>query len=147
MTRKSSDRFVTYTIEVEVDTPPPEGEALDDLMDRLEECSPSISTGQGRSTLVLITVPAVSLRQAFSTALALLEPLGAPTMATIKTEARHHAEQGWPEVPELLSISEAAGTMGVSRQRVLQLVNDGRLPRHQVGKHLAIPRIVAEHAR
>ena len=39
---------------------------------------------------------------------------------------------------EFLSTSEAAAKLGISRQRVLNLIEDGRLPAFKIGRNYAV---------
>ncbi len=42
------------------------------------------------------------------------------------------------QVPKLLSVPEAAAQLGVSRWRVNQFINEGRLPARKVGRSYVI---------
>jgi excisionase family DNA binding protein len=47
-------------------------------------------------------------------------------------------------VPELLSVTDAAKSLGVSRQAVLQRIEGGRLEASRIGNSWAIPKSVIE---
>lgn len=105
-------------------------------------------TLQGRVEVVL-TLPGDSLLQAVTSA------VGAATVATgfdvLVVEAmpvREFAERlPAPDVPDLLSVTEAADVLRISRQRVLQLIEGGRIPAVKVGSTWAVPRASAEARR
>lgn len=66
---------------------------------------------------------------------------GAPAIAVeVMTEDEFNAREGWEPVPDLVSVSEAAALLGVSRQRVLQRVEAKTLPATRVGRDFVIPR-------
>lgn len=89
-----------------------------------------------------VTVEAETLTQATTIAVALVEAaygceaLSCEVMPTREWTAR----QGWPgELPELVSVAEAAMALGISRQRVLQKINEKTLPAEKVGATWVIP--------
>lgn len=90
-----------------------------------------------------ITVPADSLAQATTAAIALVE--AAYSCEAIACEVmpfdEWNARRTWPkELPELVSVTEAAVALGVSRQRVLQRINEKTLPATKIGRDYGIPR-------
>ena len=118
-------------------------EQLDEqLLDALATYSPAT----GRSTAgwleVTITLPAVDLRQAASTALAVADAAGvAPVLAlevlpTDEFDARH----GLAPLPELVSVTDAATLLQVSRQAILQRLESGSLRGQKVGKTWVVQR-------
>lgn len=95
-------------------------------------------SAHGRAELI-ITVPAENLDQATRTALALVA--GRPVvrlevMATVEFDRIH----GLPVLPELVSVTEAAELLGITRQAVLQRIDAGTLAASKVGTTYAIPR-------
>jgi excisionase family DNA binding protein len=130
-------------------------QAAEHLIDTLagHGYSPAASTSAyGRLELVL-TVPADTLRQAAATSLAIAESaagVAAITLQVLPTE-EFDRRNGLEPVPELVSVAEAAQVMGVSRQRVLQMVDEGKLPHHRIGEkrtvviaRAAVERVAAE---
>jgi excisionase family DNA binding protein len=93
-----------------------------------------------------ITLPAESLVQAAQIASAVLRDLtGLDAVAIeVMTEAEFDARQGFVTVPELLSVTEAAEELGVSRTRVQQLVDARQLEGTKVGNAVVIPRSSVE---
>jgi len=102
-----------------------------------------LSTGQAE---LIITVPADNLRGAITTALALardatgVEALGLEVITTAEFDRR----EGLAPMPELLSVTQAATRLGVSRQAVLQRLDAGTLSGERVGATWAIPAAAVE---
>jgi excisionase family DNA binding protein len=88
-----------------------------------------------------ISLPAESLRQATVTALALAEAalaaevLALEVLPTVEFDAR----LGATPLPELLTVSQVAEKLGVSRQAVLQRLESGSLPGQKLGNAWAVP--------
>lgn len=113
----------------------------DDLIAALIGYSPAIGAHPRGWTEIIISVPAVDLRQALTTALSLLERTGyAIVSVEAMTTAEFDAWVGFDEVPELMSVTEVADTLRVSRQYVLRLIREHKLPGHRVGTTYAVPR-------
>lgn len=94
---------------------------------------------RGRPEVVL-TVPADSLRQAVSTTLAVIEAAAGHPVLVVEAmpTTEFDARQGFTDVPELLSVTEAAAALDVSRTRVQQLIDTHQLDAHKVGPTWAI---------
>lgn len=113
--------------------------ALEDVVDVLAEHAAAASPlGAGRVEVV-ITVPADSLRQAAVTSLALLEQAGQVESVELVPTDLFDARQGLTSVPELLSVTQVAEYLGVSRQAVLQRLEHGSLTGRKVGSAWAVP--------
>lgn len=126
-----------YNATVELDTAHTDRNS-DDLVDALagHGYSPAAGTSPfGRLELV-ITLPADSVRQAAVTALAIVEQAaGVPARSVeVLTTADFDRRHGLDPVPDLVGVTEAAQLLGVSRQRVLQMVEEGKLPAQRVGE-------------
>jgi excisionase family DNA binding protein len=119
----------------------------DDLIDALTGYSPAVGRSDRGRVEVIITVPADTLRQAVTTALPLLEQAGNSGVIALEvmSTAEFDARLGVEPLPDLVSGPEAATILGVSRQRVLQMVEEGKLPGTLVGRSIVIPR-AAVHA-
>ncbi len=89
-----------------------------------------------------ITLPAESLGQSVAAALPIIAAAyGADAIACdVTTEAEYDLRAGFVPLPELVSVSEAAELLGVSRQRVLQRITERSLPATRVGRDWVIPR-------
>lgn len=66
---------------------------------------------------------------------------------SIPAESLRQAQQGWVPIRDLLRTAEAAEVLGVSRQRVVQLVDAGTLPETRVGGSLVLARSAVEARR
>ena len=128
-----------YVVELELDTKPTAA-MLDRIMDALDGFHPAASTSLAGLTGVTITLAADDLRQAVTTGLALVGPVAPVVAVSAIAEEVRDAREGWDVVDELLSASEAGEVLGVSRQRVLQMIYEGKLPNRKIGREYAIPR-------
>jgi len=113
----------------------------DDLVDELVDYHPAISRSERGWVAADLTLPAETLRQAATTALAIADAASAAVLdgaAVLALEVLPTAEfdqrNGLVPVPELVSVTEAAERLGVSRQAVLQRLESGSLPGTKVGK-------------
>ena len=114
----------------------------DQVLEQLAELHPSLSESERGWATARISLPGETLQQATTLACAAAErAFGAPAIAAVvMTEAEFDARQGWETVPELVSVSEAAQMLGVSRQRVLQRIEAKTLPATRVGRDYVIAR-------
>ena len=113
----------------------------DDLIAALLDYSPAIGAHPRGWTEIIISVPAVDLRQALTTGLSLLERTGYNIVSVeAMTTTEFDARVGFDEVPDLMSVTEVADTLHVSRQYVLRLIREHKLPGHRVGATYAVPR-------
>lgn len=129
------------------------GEVVDEVMDGLADYSGVIGRNdRGRLELVM-TVPASGLRQAAVTGLAVAEAaLGGhgavvsfEVMTTNEFDARTAAIEV-PKMPELLSLSQTAELLGITRQAVHNRIATGALPAVRVGATWAVAADVARQA-
>lgn len=128
-----------YTAEVETatkDLPP-----TDEAMDALAAYHPAVYPSDRGWSSARISLPAENAAQACATACAVVaDALGAPVVAiAVMTEAETAAREGWVPLPDLVGVTEAAQSLGVTRQRVLQMIREGKLPASRVGNGWAIP--------
>lgn len=135
-----------YAVDLELDTKPTEA-LVGRALDLLETYHPAASESPAGLLEVTVTVPADDLRQAVTTALAVAAPIGRVLVVTAQPEEVRDGRQGWDVVDELVGASEAAEILGVSRQRVLQMVGEGKLPNRKVGREYALPRQAVEAVR
>lgn len=119
---------------------------VDQVMDQLENYHAAIGTSPRGYADAQISLPAETLAQACSTAIAVVSAaFGAPALACeVLTEAEFAARQGWEPVPDLVSVSEAAELLGVTRQAVLQRIGTKSLPATKIGRDYAIPRAAVD---
>lgn len=116
-------------------------EAVDRLMDALGPFHGALGTSPRGWVSAQLTVPAQGLVQAFLTAHSLAAThLGDPVSLEVMPEDEWDARQVFVPMPELVGATEAAAMIGVSRQRVIQMVEEGKLPGRVVGRSTVIPR-------
>jgi excisionase family DNA binding protein len=128
----------TFNVVAETDAP---AAGAEQLLDVLADYSPAVGRSPFARTEVTITLPATGLRQAVATAVRVLEDAVAPhrlLSLEVLTTADFDRRAGLTPVPALLSVTEAAQELGVSRQAVLQRIESGRLPATRVGSAWAI---------
>ena len=112
-------------------------DGVDKLIEQFIDFHPAVSTSILGWTEVTITVQAETLRQAIATALGLAGEVVSITAMTTAEFDRRPVEV--ERLPDLLSVSEMAEQLGVSRQAVLQRIESGTLPAVRIGKAWALP--------
>lgn len=111
---------------------------VDTVMDRLNGYSPSLSVSPRGYRSARISVPAENLAAAATAAiLAVTFAHGLAVDGAVSIELMSEAEaelrDGSLEVPDLVGVTEAADMLGVSPQRVRQMIDEGKLAAHRVG--------------
>ncbi len=122
-----------YSIHIEVDRRGdlPEAE-WDRIMEGLERADMHPSAGMSPRGFVSAQVSPVgeSLTGAILTTVAVFEAL--TEARTVAVEAMTHEEfaarEGFVPIPELVSVPDAAAALGVSRQRILQMIEAHSFP-------------------
>lgn len=135
-----------HTVRLELDT----REDLDArLTATLGSYRPTTSRGPRGHVVVAITVPADTVLQAVQTAGAVLaQAIDAPVLTVEALPAEESEKRaGLAHVPPLLSVSETAAELGVSRQAVLQRIDSGSLAAVRVGSTWAVPASALSAAR
>ncbi|SDB93225.1 DNA binding domain-containing protein, excisionase family [Sanguibacter gelidistatuariae] len=127
-----------HTVRVELNTRDDIGTQLSTA---LSAYHPTLSRGPRGHVVVAITLPADSVVQAVQTAVAVVaQATGADVLAVEALPAEESTKRaGLAPVPPLLSVSEAAAQLGVSRQAVLQRIDSGSLPATRIGSTWAVP--------
>jgi excisionase family DNA binding protein len=129
-----------YTAVVEVDRRQPF--TLDEIDNVYEQIpgvhAPSFSTSAYGYRTVRLTVQAPDVAQASFLAAAIATTGLRLTLADIVSlevlsEANADLRVGGANVPELVGVTEAAELLGVSAQRVRQMIDEGKLAAHRVG--------------
>jgi len=96
----------------------------------------------------VFTIPAESVRQATSTALAVLETYPWPLRSLrVLTTADFDRLTDAMALPPLVSVQEAADGLGMTRQGVLKAIKGKVLPATRVGGTWVLQRSVVEGAR
>lgn len=138
----------TYNAVIELDEPAPDEARATVLVDALIDYHPAV----GRSLLgrleIIMTLPAETLHQAVTTAMAVAaSSTGAAVHAVeVLPTADFDRLHGLQPVPEMVSVTEAANLLGVSRQAVLQRIDSGSLPAERVGTAWILPRAAVAQA-
>ena len=131
----STTQFVV-TVETTHDV---DEDVADAWVDQLQAWHGVVSHGAGGHLVVTVTLPAESLASAAATGVIIVEWLAPALVVEVMPENVWDARQEWTPMPKLLGVSEAAERLGVSRQRVLQLIDAGGLPAERVGKAWVLP--------
>lgn len=134
-----------HTVRVELDT---RDDVDTPLAQALSAYQPTLTRGPRGHVAVTLTVPADSVAQAVQTALAVVaQASGAGVLGVEALPAAESAKRvGLTPVPPLLSVSEAAAALGVSRQAVLQRIDSGSLAAVRIGSTWAVPEAAVSHA-
>ena len=130
-----------YNVEAELDIRDVE-ERAEQLVDDLAGYHPAASRSPVGNAQVIISLPAETLRQAFNTALAVIEQsTGARVLvAEVMTTAEFDRRLGLEPMPEMLSVAEAAAELEVTPQAVRQRLASGSLAGTKVGGTWYVPR-------
>lgn len=95
-------------------------------------------TGEGQ---IILTIPANTLTQAIQTTQAIATSAGITIDAlTIETTERFDTLANEIPMPKLISVTEAAQLLKVSRQAILQRITAHTIPATKIGDTWAIPR-------
>ncbi|WP_250718778.1 helix-turn-helix domain-containing protein [Rhodococcus qingshengii] len=126
-----------------------DAETADELLDRIANYDGAAGRSELGRTEVVFTLPAESVRQATTTALALLETYSGPLLSLrVLTTADFDRLTDAIELPPLVSVTEAATALGMSRQGVLKAIRAEKLPATRVGDTWALREsAVQAHAR
>lgn len=129
-----------WNAEVELDvrlTPRNSERLAEEWLPALADFHPVVGSSRTGHALIVMTLPAESIRQACVMALAVVQDVtgrAATSVRVLTTEAFDADVAEEPDViPRLLSVPDAAAQLGQSRQAVLQAVEQGRYPAVKVG--------------
>ena len=115
-------------------------------VDALAGYHPAVGrTDRGWSEIV-ITYPAADLGQAIATGRAVLfGALGQLDRFEVLTTDEYDQRSADIGLPDMVTTVEAADIIGITRQRVLQMVESGAIPSKRVGdRTLVLPRLTVE---
>ncbi|RTE48142.1 helix-turn-helix domain-containing protein [Actinobaculum sp. 352] len=110
----------------------------EDLLERLADYHVAVGPAP-HGWSVTLSLPADSLQQAISTLLAVAGTVGEPRALTVRTSEEFDRVHGLEPLPELLSVSQAADALGLTRQGVLHRIHTGALVATKVGKTWFVP--------
>lgn len=104
-------------------------------MDALDRFHPTVAPATRWHLRVTISLAAEGLRQAFTAAVSVVEHAagGPATIVELLTSDDFDVRKGLDTLPELVSVTEAAQELGVSRQAVLERLERGTLRGSKVG--------------
>lgn len=114
---------------------------VDTVMEQLADYHVSLGENARGYANPTIAVTAETLAQATRTALAVVvDALDAPAIALdITTAEEFDAREGWEHVPDLVTVAQAAATLGVTKQAVQKRIDAGSLPATRVGNLQVLP--------
>lgn len=118
--------------------PTPDDNTIHTLHTTLTDYHPAITTHNTETQLIL-TYPATTTLQATETALALIRAHNL-TAHALTIETTSHYDNDTPTIPPLVSVTEAATILGITRQAILQRINHKTIPATRIGDTWAIPR-------
>ncbi|MBW3084203.1 hypothetical protein KEM60_00389 [Austwickia sp. TVS 96-490-7B] len=124
----------TYRVEVELDRRFPDDDEIDTIMDRLHEFDGTIGSNPGAGPVMSMFVPAESARQAVVMGESIAREFGEAVSIEALRADLWEKREGWEPIPELMSVTEVAEDLGVSRQRVQVMIDTGKVPAKKVGK-------------
>lgn len=128
-----------HAVYVELDVKQPTTEKIEEVRDFLHQLgySPAVGTSPAGRLDVLLSVPADSVYMATARGVvAAQQHAGAAAVVIESRDAdEYDALQGFIQIPDLVSVSEAAEILQVSRQRVQQMIDAGQfITARKVGK-------------
>ena len=138
-----------YQVDAELTGKPLTDHEAERALDELPGLSAVLAHNSGRPD-VLLTISADSVVQAAALGVAAIERATGRTVeaCTITPSELWDRRQGFIPIPELIGATEAAAVLGVTRQRIAQLVDEGKLPARRAGNALVFARgtVEAYHA-
>ena len=121
-----------------------DNDLTDKIFDNLAVCSPALSISERGWLEITITLPAESLADAITTALDVVKAATRSDVVSIAATATDEFDRRIglvPRVPDdLISVTEAAEILGVSRQAVMDRINRKTLPARKVGREYVLQR-------
>lgn len=131
-----------HTITVEIDERKLNEELAEELVEGLAHIHPAVGQSDRGWVSITVSLPAEHVSQAIALALAAVEQVAGRGVVAVTgmTEEESDAREGWETLPELVSVTEAADALDVSRQAVLDRISRGTLPATKIGRDYAIPR-------
>ncbi|BAQ31584.1 helix-turn-helix domain-containing protein [Bifidobacterium scardovii] len=115
----------------------------EDILDAFLDWHAAVAQSPSGRLEVTLSLPAESMRQACLTALSLLadrKSLPEAIQIRVLQSAEFDRLNGFAPVPPMLSVTEAAAVLNISRQRVLQMIHDHSLHGVKVGNGWALVR-------
>ena len=122
--------------------PVEDDEAVDALMEAFANYHPAVGDAPAspRAVQAVITLPAHTLAQAVATATALAAQVGdLEGIEVIPTEVWDRREGLKVDDVELVSVTEAAASLGLTSQGVRDRITAGTLPGRKIGRNWLVP--------
>ncbi|KAB2806983.1 helix-turn-helix domain-containing protein [Pimelobacter simplex] len=131
-----------HTVTIETAETNPTAARAEQLLEQLQDLHAAVSVSERGWVTIDVTLPAEHVRQAVMLAIAAVEQAGAHAVVAVTAMTEEEADQreGWETLPDLVSVTEAAAELGVSRQAVLDRIGRHTLPATKIGRDYAIPR-------
>lgn len=95
--------------------------------------------GAGEEHAITISYPADSDKQAETIAEAVTEKFGEVVGLNVLTTQDRDRNEGYPPIPDLVSVTQAAEMLGVTRSAVIQRIESGSIYAVKVGNAWVIP--------
>lgn len=114
-----------------------------DILDAFADWHVAVASAVNRNVEATLSIVAETMRQACTQALALLalhDTLPEACRMSVMRSSEYDRMNGFAPVPPLTSVTEAAAILGVTRQRVLQMIHEGTIGGVRVGNGWAMPR-------
>lgn len=114
---------------------------IDHHLNTLHTYHVALSNPRAGEGQIILTIPADTLAQAIQTTQAVAASTGITINAlTIETTERFDALADDIPMPKLISVTEAAQLIGITRQAILQRITTHTIPATKIGDTWAIPR-------
>ena len=114
---------------------------IDRYIEALNTYHVAVSNPRAGEGQIILTIPANTLTQAIQTTQAIATSAGITIDAlTIETTERFDTLANEIPMPKLISVTEAAQLLKVSRQAILQRITAHTIPATKIGDTWAIPR-------
>ena len=114
---------------------------IDRYIEELNTYHVAVSNPRANEGQIILTIPANTLTQAIQTTQAIATSAGITIDAlTIETTERFDTLANEIPMPKLISVTEAAQLLKVSRQAILQRITAHTIPATKIGDTWAIPR-------
>jgi len=131
--------MTSYNATIELNLPSAEvtPQIGDDLIERFIDWHPAIGVSSLGRVELIITLPAETITQATSTVSALTT--GLDVVRTTVETTEDFDRRSMAEVPALMSVSEVAQALGLTRAAIQKKITAGTIPAVRVGTTWAVP--------
>jgi excisionase family DNA binding protein len=130
-------RLYNLALELDAGSDAAEGSLGDRLLDQFADFHPVVTASSLHRTELILSIAAEHLWQALAISRALASDLRV-TRVVVESSADFDRRRD-AEIPPLLSVTEAAKMLGITRAAVQQRIDKGALPATRVGSNWVIP--------